>query len=384
MMNLILQFTNGIRYVPNLIVFFSTDHIGIIDHPYFNRERTKIFLGNPSYRGRKEWIQRNKSKGVMLLNEETENTVAKMTINFSHNAMNQLFKNLEHNLICEGKINFKIDLEYAKKFILEICSTEKISFGKYFLPNLISSKHLLEISKIDLKKVQEIFTGRITIDLYSHLQMEMLRLKEITTGKLEKKFTNFFNISDFQEFSQIMHKGLINDYILSQYQEMLKSQPQIKFKSKYMIACTFSKENILSSLIEFARLNNFRALHFVDSQTFQNENKFSQEDQLRYICKIHQECEEYTSSMIIYDLDSIVEISNSKPDSKNKDPYEECFENIFGKESHQIGNQKLFFTILELYTRSILMKTWIVLIVKKPFLKRIVDLNYFNFLNKSF
>jgi hypothetical protein len=131
LMNSILQFTNGIRYVPNLIVFFSTDHIGIVDHPYFNRERTKIFLGNPSYRGRKEWIQRNKSKGIEFLNEETENTVAKMTINFSHNAMNQLFKNLENNLICEGKINFKIDLEYAKKFILEICSTEKISFGKY-------------------------------------------------------------------------------------------------------------------------------------------------------------------------------------------------------------------------------------------------------------
>jgi hypothetical protein len=37
--------------------------------------------------------------------------------------------------------------------------------------------------------------------------MEMLILKEITTGELEKEFTNFFNISEFQDFSQRMHKG---------------------------------------------------------------------------------------------------------------------------------------------------------------------------------
>jgi hypothetical protein len=100
-----------------------------------------------------------------------------------------------------------------------------------------------------------------------------------------------------------------------------------------------SKESILSSLIEFGRINAFHVVHYLDSHTFKKENKFSQEDQQDYIHKIHEECEEYASSMIIYDLDSIVEISISKPDSKKEK--KNYFGNSLPNDENQIGNQEV-------------------------------------------
>jgi hypothetical protein len=169
---------------------------------------------------------------------------------------------------------------------------------------------------------------------------------------------------------------------------MLKTKLHEKYfsesiKSKNMNVSKISKENILSSLIEFGRVNKFHVVYYVDSQTFHQEHKFSQQDQQKYIQTIHQECEEYASSMIIYDLDSIVEISKSYSGFKTD------MKKYFGKSSggisapnfsYHIGKQDVLSMILEKFkstSASKLKKTWMVLLVKHPYLKKMVKDNGF-------
>jgi hypothetical protein len=204
MLSVILGLITGVKDVPNLIVFCATNHIEMIDNAFLRRMNIKIFVGKPSYEGRKEWIRRNKENGVVFIDEATENAVVAMTVNFSHDAMKQFLKSLKYNLVYEGNNNSKIDLEYSKKFILGLCSSERIIFGKYFLPNLITSKHLVDIAKIDLTKVLVAFTGRVMIDLDSYLQMEVLPLKEKTTGELGEGLTNFINKDKLMNYKDLV------------------------------------------------------------------------------------------------------------------------------------------------------------------------------------
>jgi hypothetical protein len=395
----ILGLITGVKYVPNLIFFFATNHIGLIDDAFRRSINNKIIFGKPSYEGRKEWIRRKKS--VIFQDEATEDAVVAMTINFSHDAMKQFLKTLKYNLYYEGKSNSKVDLEYAKKFILGICSSERIIFGKYLLPNLISSEHLVDIAKIDLTKSQEAFTGRIMVDFDSYLQIEVLTLNEKAGGELGDALTNFINKDtlmnykdlvnllklgvelnsyNIQDFAQRMYTGLKDQDIIYECQQMLKSKlhekyfSDTKIKSKNMEVSKISKENVLSSLIEFGRINKFHVVYYVDSQTFHKENKFSQQDQQKYIQAIHEECEKYASSMIIYDLDAIVEISKSYSNMKNQ------IGNSLGgisapNFSYHIEKQNILSMILDKFkstSASKMKKTWMVLLVKHPYLKKMV------------
>eukprot|EP01080_Neovahlkampfia_damariscottae_P012175 gene12175-5665_t len=409
--SVILGLLTGCKDIPNLIVFCATNHIEMIDLAFLRRMDIKCFVGKPTYEGRKQWIMKSlKSGDLKFSNLQTQELVIEMTLNFSHDAMMKLLKDLKFNSIYEGKKGEAIEADYAKKFILSVCQSDNIIFGQYYLPNLIKNNNKLAISRLNLSlKQEDAFSGKIFIDMNSSLQMETFAvLPETDQGasSIIRKFINNDKLMstediislvslgitldnpmfDMKEFAHRMERGLMTDeFIINEYQQLMKSELYYKYlrddvstKEMPIAGCKISKENVLSSLIQFGRLNKFHVVYFVDSNTFHVENRFSSESQQQYIQALHKECGEYKSSMIIYDLDSIAEISKSYSGFKSD------ITQYFGKSSggmsapnfsYHVGKQEVINMILTKFTSlsmDNLKKCWIVLLVKHPYLKKMI------------
>nr|KAJ3412617.1 hypothetical protein HK105_002299 [Polyrhizophydium stewartii] len=140
----LLALIGGIRNIPNLVLFGSTNLLHTMDAAFLRRMNYKIFIGRPSFDARKEWVDHvgrlyKKAHGGMPFDssdESLKDEFAKLTINFSTDAVSKALNLVADNWVARGSkepLNFKELASYVR----ERAVMEKILFGGRFLPDIL-------------------------------------------------------------------------------------------------------------------------------------------------------------------------------------------------------------------------------------------------------
>lgn len=279
---LLLSLIGGIKDVPNIFVIASTNRLNKIDEAFARRLQDKFYVGRLNAVQRIRLIEKIKDPRVQLPqkfqnffdNKTRLNTLKLITTNFSGAAMvtlrSQLLKFFDlnsSNLFTETQLNLVLN-----KLCAKVANDFQIKIGGYSIPHLLRDNNMSDLEKELSKNFQQgeidQLSGRVLIDLRSSISNIQF---ELVNGKLK---------------------------------EVMLNKDEIKFTS-----------DLVPTLLVLAVMFKVPYFQLIDSNLVLADSAFEQNTMIEMILEKLNEYEQYDNSMIVFDADTLVGISESMSDS---------------------------------------------------------------------
>ncbi|RMZ96816.1 cell division control 48 [Brachionus plicatilis] len=280
---LLLSLIGGIKHVSNIFMIASTNRLNKIDEAFARRLQDKLYVGRLNAEQRLKIIKKIDDSKVQI-EERFRNFFGKehrvslfniLTTNFSGAAIvslrSQLLKFFDLNSTKEILSENEKD-NILVKICAKVANDFQIKIGGYSIPNLIKDFNIGKLTQ-QYKKFfssQEMYSlsGRVLIDLreeYSSIQFELIdgKLKEISLDNQKIKF-----------------------------------------------AC-----DLVSILLVLALIFKVPYFQLIDSNFILSNSAYEQSTAIEFILEKLNEYEQYKNSMIVFDADTLVGISESMSDS---------------------------------------------------------------------
>lgn len=274
-LSVLLSVIDGIKDVPNLMIFCATNRLHMMDEAFLRRMQGKFFVGRPSSQARKSILSgiRTWHMDVSLLENLTM-----ATTNFSGAALRALRRIITVHCVDEIRKdpNYQIDYCTALGLANEIAQQYRIFIGSETLPTLLlrtlNDNQGNNLGTLPNKR-NSVYTGRIVINLSSRqINVEAIR-----------------SHSDTEQEKVVYHDPLID------------------------------RETDMQSLLErltiYGKSRNVQLLQLIDLSLLSFESAYDENRKFEILTERVDECSSYRRSMIVYDLDSLVGVNKSEGQS---------------------------------------------------------------------
>lgn len=281
-LSVLLSVIDGIKDVPNLMIFCATNRLHIMDEAFLRRMQGKFFVGRPSSSSRKQILNRMKE---WHLTPDLLEILTVATTNFSGAAVRALCRWI--TVYCVNAElrdpNYKLDF----RTMLELCNTTarqyRIFIGSETLPTLLlrqaNKKPSLENEKQRFNNLcddptKSKYTGKIIINFHlNRIDIETLN-ENSETGEVKK--------------------GVYQEYLLKEETNL---------------------QQLVERLTFYGKSRNVQLLQLIDLNLLSLASAYDENDKFEILKERFDECDEYRRSMIVYDLDSLVGVSRTEGDS---------------------------------------------------------------------
>lgn len=280
---LLLSLLGGIKDVKNVFVIASTNRLNKMDEAFARRLQDKFYVGHLSAEQRFRFIEKIKLPVAQIPNQfrtlfddaNRVNLFKLMTFNFSGAAL----VSLRSKFLYYFDRNSNKQLENIDRDLIRICSKVaddfQIKIGGFSIPELLLSESDLDKLETNLKANFDAddlakMSGRILIDLrpdFLSIQMEYIdeSLKEINLAR-SRRFTS----------------------------------------------------DIVTILLQLAMLLEVPYFQLIDSSLALASSAFDENSIIEMIIEKLNEYEQYEDSMLVFDADTLVGISESLIDSSTQ------------------------------------------------------------------
>ena len=323
--SVLLSHIEGVKNIPNLIVFGATNRRNMMDEAFLRRMQAKVFVGRPSPATRKHMLNPLIYKSQFFTSERID-ALVKITTNFSGAAVGALRSNIVVEMDRNPQINDRRLLELADTVAREF----NVWFGISTLPsicrlnpNLYSSQNRANQgdNRFSLAFQDAHPSGRILIDL--HQRKCLIELEEENQSTIER------NLDDRET----------------------------------------SAQSLLARLIQGCSTRNIDTIQVIDLNFLTKQNATEENQIFELLTTIFLECDEYNKSMLVFDIDSLIMLSKSDSDTSKST-------SISNIRLYQFIREKCKTTIVEQNHPQTVHQTdakpvekWIVMIVKDTYLK---------------
>ncbi|CAF4654000.1 unnamed protein product [Rotaria sp. Silwood1] len=282
-LSVLLSVIDGIKDVPNLMIFCATNRLHMMDEAFLRRMSGKFFVGRPSSHARKNILSGIKSWHI---SPSLLESLTMATTNFSGAALRALRRLITVHCIDMQRINPQYQLDY--RTMLQLADTTarqyRIVIGSETLPTLLlraDNNHSFENNQKSISRFNDlpnkknsVYTGKIIVNLdVRRIDVEAINIHPIT-GEREKVVC----------------------------QELL----------------TGSETNIqelLERLTVYGKSRNVQLLQLIDLNLLSAESAYDEKEKFEILKERLDECAAYRRSMIVYDLDSLIGVNKSEGNS---------------------------------------------------------------------
>ena len=326
--SVLLSHIEGVKNIPNLIVFGATNRRNMMDEAFLRRMQAKVFVGRPSPATRKHMLNPLIYKSHFFTSERI-NALVKITTNFSGAAVGALRSNIVVEMDRNPQINDRRLLELADTVAREF----NVWFGISTLPSICRLNPNLYDSQNGGNHKENRFSlafhdaypsGRILIDL--HNRKCLIELEEENKSTIER------NLDDKET----------------------------------------SVQSLLARLIQGCSTRNIDTIQVIDLNFLTKQNATEENQIFELLTTIFLECDEYNKSMLVFDIDSLIMLSKSDTDTSKST-------SISNIRLYQFIREKCKTTIVErdnqqqqqtsCQTDAKPVEKWIVMIIKDTYLK---------------
>ena len=280
---LLLSLIGGIKDVPNIFIIASTNRLNKIDDAFARRLEHKFYVGRLSADERMKMLDIIKDQKVQLPirytnlidNKNIRNLLIVLTTNFSGAALSsfrsRFLKYLDQN---QNRNLNELDGP-IRELCAKVASDFQIKLGGYSIPSLLSKEN--ENNSFNLNTIgdsiekffknSDSFTGRVLIDIrpsFNNIQFEC------SDGSLKELFLK-------------KEKNFVND--------------------------------LIPFVLKLALKLNVPYFQLIDSNLVLSSLAFDENLILEMILEKLNEYEQYDDSMLIFDADTLVGVSESMSDS---------------------------------------------------------------------
>ncbi|CAM4934856.1 unnamed protein product [Rotaria socialis] len=267
--SVLLSHIEGVKNIPNLIVFGATNRRNMMDEAFLRRMQAKVFVGRPSPAIRSNMLLPLVCKNSQVFTPTRIQSLVKITTNFSGAAIGALKSSLiiefergritEHRLLelADG-VAREFNVWFGISTLPEICRIN---------PNIINPADQEDEFSLDFQKM--IPTGRILIDYTDR----KCRIEIHNEPTLEK--------------------------------DLNKTET--------------SMPHLLARFIYGCSTRNIDTVQIIDLNFLIKQNAFGEDQIFEILTTIFLECNEYNRSMLIFDIDSLIMLNKSDSEmSKSK------------------------------------------------------------------
>ncbi|CAF3047343.1 unnamed protein product [Rotaria sp. Silwood2] len=323
--SVLLSHIEGVKNIPNLIVFGATNRRNMMDEAFLRRMQAKVFVGRPSPATRKNMLNPLICKSKNFTSKLID-ALVKVTTNFSGAAVGALRSSIVVEMDRNPNINDRRLLELADTVARE----HNVWFGISTLPaicrlnpKIFDSKNEDEQFSLDFRDVPP--SGRILIDL------------------LDRKC-----LIELQEDEPTLERNLDTKEITIQ--------------------------SLLARLIQGCSTRNIDTLQVIDLNFLTKQNATDENQIFESLTTLFLECDEYNKSMLVFDIDSLIMLNKSDSEMTKSTSIsnirlyqfirEKCKETIVEKVEKRQENEQD-----SSQNDAKPVEKWIVIIVKDDYLK---------------
>ncbi|CAF1244888.1 unnamed protein product [Rotaria sordida] len=283
-LSVLLSVIDGIKDVPNLMIFCATNRLHMMDEAFLRRMSGKFFVGRPSSHARKSILSGMKSWHIP---PHLLESLTMATTNFSGAALRALRRLITVHCIDMQRINPRYQLDYCT--MLQLADTTarqyRIVIGSGTLPTLLlrvaDRNPLFENNQEPrarfndlVNKKNSVYTGKIIVNLHGRrIDVEAINIDPIT-GECEKVV-----------------------YL------------------EYLTDSETSIQELLERLTVYGKSRNVQLLQLIDLNLLSAESAYDEKEKFEILKERLDECAAYRRSMIVYDLDSLIGINKSEGNS---------------------------------------------------------------------
>ncbi|CAF1065300.1 unnamed protein product, partial [Didymodactylos carnosus] len=313
--SVLLSHIEGVKNIPNLIVFGATNRRNMMDEAFLRRMQAKVFVGRPSPKIREKMLQPLVTKDSKAFTAKCIEFLVKITTNFSGAAVGAL-----------------------KSSIIVAMDSD---------PN-ISDSTLLILADVAAREFN-IWFGISTLP-------EICRLNPLIFGSQQQ-----------DNYSLALPNLLPTGRILVDYQDrkcLIEIQNDVTIE-KNLDKHETSVPSLLARFVHGCSSRNIDTIQIIDLNFLTKQNAFDENQIFELLTTTFLECNEYNRSVLIFDIDSLIMLSIS--DSKMSQS-----KSISNIRLYQFIREKCKTAIVEQKSSNVnapVVEKWIVMIVKDPLLK---------------
>ena len=273
-LSVLLSVIDGIKDVPNLMIFCATNRLHMMDEAFLRRMQGKFFVGRPSSLARKSILSGMKQ---WHLPPNLLENLTLATTNFSGAALRALRRLITVHCVDAERTNLRYQLDSRTMLQLaDITARQyRILIGSETLPTLLLRTVDIAARFSDLSdKRNSIYTGKIIMNFSDHrIDIEAIHTDPKTT-----------------EIKKVVYQ-------------------------QAMIDTEINLQDLIERLTFYGKSRNVQLLQLIDLNLLSSESAYDEKDKFEVLKERLDECAAYRRSMIVYDLDSLVGINRSEGDS---------------------------------------------------------------------
>lgn len=280
-LSVLLSVIDGIKDVPNLMIFCATNRLHMMDEAFLRRMQGKFFVGRPSSLARKRILSRIKQWHVQ------PNLIEHLTIattNFSGSALRALCRSITAHCVDAERTNRSYTLDY---------------------------RTMLELTDNTAKQYR-IFIGAETLPIL------LLRLanRQLVTTDDKPRFNNLTDTQNTLYTGKILVNFHMNRIDIEAVHEHPKTGEIKKIvHQEYLLKEETNLQQLIERLTFYGKSRNVQLLQLIDLNLLSLSSAHDEREKFEILKERLDECDAYRRSMIVYDLDSLVGINRSEGDS---------------------------------------------------------------------
>ncbi|CAF3939418.1 unnamed protein product [Adineta steineri] len=274
-LSVLLSVIDGIKDVPNLMIFCATNRLHMMDDAFLRRMQGKFFVGRPSSQARKIILS-----GIKTWHMEPEllENLTMATTNFSGAALRALRRIITVHCVDVARTdpNWQIDYRTSLELANEIAQQYRVFIGSETLPTLLlrtlNDNQTALLGTLPDKR-NSVYTGRIVIN-FSTRRIDVEAVISHSTAEQEK---------------------------IVYHEDLTSHETDI--------------QNLLERLTIYGKSRNVQLLQLIDLSLLSIESAYDEKRKFEILTERVDECNSYRRSMIVYDLDSLVGVNKSEGQS---------------------------------------------------------------------
>ncbi|CAF4665900.1 unnamed protein product, partial [Rotaria sp. Silwood2] len=272
--SVLLSLIEGIKDVPNLMIFCATNRLHMMDEAFLRRMSGKFFVGRPSSDARIAILKRIPN---WALEYGLIDRLSIATTNFSGAAVKALTRTITVTCMAAQRTesNHRVGEIEALKLADHTAQQYQIFIGSETLPRLLLRNKLDGTrSRTHQLSTNFKYTGRIVVDLYNHcIRIEI--------------------------YGQDTHAS--NDKLSILEYDLYDNETNV--------------QTLLERLTAYGKNRNVQLLQLIDLNLLASQSAYDEKKVYETLKDRYDECAAYARSMIVYDLDALVGVNKSESDS---------------------------------------------------------------------
>jgi SpoVK/Ycf46/Vps4 family AAA+-type ATPase len=260
--SVLLSHIEGVKNIPNLIVFGATNRRNMMDEAFLRRMQAKVFVGRPSPATRKNMLNPLICKSKNFTSKRID-ALVKVTTNFSGAAV--------------GALRSSIVVEMDRN------------------PN-INDRRLLELADT-VARENNVWFGISTLPAICRLNPKIFDSKNE-----EEQFS--LNFRDVPPSGRILINLLDRKCLI----ELEEDEPTLERDLDTKEATT---QSLLARLIQGCSTRNIDTIQVIDLNFLTKQNATDENQIFESLTTLFLECDEYNKSMLVFDIDSLIMLNKS-------------------------------------------------------------------------